>query len=65
MKAIKITLFQGIPKASKMDLIVQKGAELGVSQVIPTITERVDIKLKGDFKKLDRLNRIALRLQTE
>ena len=57
---VKIYLFQGLPKAQKMDLIVQKGTELGVTEFIPTITERVDIKLKGDFKKLDRLNRIAL-----
>lgn len=57
---IKIYLYQGLPKAQKMDLIVQKGTELGVTQFIPTITHRVDVKLKGDFKKLDRLNRIAL-----
>lgn len=57
---VKIYLFQGLPKAQKMDLIVQKGTELGVTEFIPTITDRVDIKLKGDFKKLDRLNRIAL-----
>jgi 16S rRNA (uracil1498-N3)-methyltransferase len=56
----KIYLFQGLPKAQKMDLIVQKGTELGVTEFIPIITDRVDIKLKGDFKKLDRLNRIAL-----
>ena len=43
-----------------MDLIVQKGTELGVAEFIPTLTDRVDIKLKGEFKKLDRLNRIAL-----
>ncbi|MDZ5000745.1 RsmE family RNA methyltransferase, partial [Clostridium perfringens] len=36
------------------------GTELGITEFIPTLTERVDIKLKGDFKKLDRLNRIAL-----
>ncbi|WP_294373093.1 16S rRNA (uracil(1498)-N(3))-methyltransferase [uncultured Clostridium sp.] len=57
---VKIHLFQGLPKGQKMDLIVQKGTELGVNEFIPTITERVDVKLKGDFKKLDRLNRIAL-----
>jgi 16S rRNA (uracil1498-N3)-methyltransferase len=39
---------------------VQKGTELGVVEFIPTITARVDVKLKGEFKKLDRLNRIAL-----
>ena len=58
--AVKIYLFQGLPKAQKMDLIVQTGTELGVLEFIPTITERVDVKLKGEFKKLDRLNRIAL-----
>lgn len=57
---VKIYLFQGLPKAQKMDLIVQKGTELGIAEFIPTLTDRVDIKLKGDFKKLYRLNRIAL-----
>ena len=57
---VKIYLFQGLPKSQKMDLIVQKGTELGVTEFIPTITHRVDVKLKGEFKKLDRLNRIAL-----
>lgn len=57
---IKIHLFQGLPKGQKMDLIVQKGTELGIYEFIPTITSRVDVKLKGEFKKLDRLNRIAL-----
>lgn len=56
---LKITLYQGMPKSTKMDLIVQKATELGVNEVIPAITERVDVKLKGDFKKLDRLQRIA------
>ena len=57
---LNITLFQGMPKAAKMDLIVQKCVELGVLEIIPTITDRVDVKLKGEFKKLDRLNKIAL-----
>ena len=57
---IKIHLFQGLPKGQKMDLIVQKGTELGINEFIPIITQRVDVKLKGEFKKLDRLNRIAL-----
>lgn len=58
--AIELYLFQGLPKAQKMDLIVQKGTELGINKIIPVITSRVDVKLKGEFKKLDRLNRIAL-----
>ncbi|MDD6795029.1 MAG: RsmE family RNA methyltransferase [Clostridiaceae bacterium] len=57
---IEVYLFQGLPKSQKMDLIVQKGTELGVAEFLPVITDRVDVKLKGEFKKLDRLNRIAL-----
>ena len=57
---LEIFLFQGMPKAAKMDLIVQKGTELGIKEITPVVTERVDVKLKGDFKKLDRLERIAL-----
>lgn len=57
---INIYLFQGLPKSQKMDLIVQKGTELGITEFIPVITHRVDVKLKGEFKKLDRLKKIAL-----
>lgn len=57
---INITLYQGLPKSQKMDLIVQKGTELGIYEFKPVITSRVDVKLKGEFKKLDRLNRISL-----
>lgn len=57
---VQIFLYQGLPKAQKMDLIVQKGTELGITKFIPVISKRVDVKLKGEFKKLDRLNRIAL-----
>lgn len=57
---VNIHLYQGMPKAQKMDLIVQKGTELGVYDFTPIVTSRVDIKLKGEFKKIDRLNRIAL-----
>ena len=58
--SIEITLFQGLPKSQKMDLIVQKGTELGVFKFVPVITERVDVKIKGEFKKLSRLSKIAL-----
>ena len=57
---IEVHLFQGMPKATKMDLIVQKGVELGITSISPIITQRVDVKLKGEFKKLERLKKIAL-----
>lgn len=58
---VNLYLFQGLPKASKMDLIVQKATELGVKEIVPIITERVIVKNEmGEFKKLDRWQRIAL-----
>lgn len=41
----KIYLFQGIPKADKMELIVQKAVELGVYEVIPVAMRRCVVKL--------------------
>ena len=45
---VKIHLYQGLPKAQKMDLIVQKGTELGISDFIPVITLRVDVT-EGEY----------------
>lgn len=45
----KIYLFQGLPKADKMELIIQKAVELGVHQVIPVAAKRCVVKL--DDKK--------------
>lgn len=45
----KIYLFQGLPKADKMELIVQKAVELGVYEMIPVATKRAVVKL--DEKK--------------
>lgn len=59
--SVEVYLFQGLPKSSKMDLIVQKNTELGVKEITPIITERVVVKTElKEFKKLDRWNRIAL-----
>lgn len=44
-----------------MDLIAQKATELGVKEITPVITERVVVKSElGEYRKLDRWNRIAL-----
>lgn len=45
----KIYLFQGLPKADKMELIVQKAVELGIYEIIPVSTKRAVVKL--DEKK--------------
>ena len=46
----RICLFQGLPKADKMELIVQKAVELGVYEIIPMNTRRAIVKL--DEKKV-------------
>lgn len=52
----KIYLFQGLPKADKMELIIQKAVELGVHQVIPVATKRCVVKL-DDKKAASRIAR--------
>lgn len=47
----KVYLFQGLPKADKMEMIIQKAVELGVYQIIPVATKRCVVKL--DQKKAD------------
>lgn len=45
----RICLFQGLPKADKMELVVQKAVELGACEIIPMATGRAVVKL--DEKK--------------
>lgn len=58
---VHITLFQGVPKFEKMELIIQKNTEVGVSNIVPVIMERTVVKLdeKVASKKLDRWQKIA------
>ena len=48
---IEIYLFQGLPKADKMELIIQKCVELGVHAIIPTEMSRCVVKLDDKKKK--------------
>ena len=56
----KITLYQGLPKADKMELIIQKCVELGVERIVAVSTERAIVKLdKKEGKRLERWQKIA------
>ena len=59
--ASAITLFQGLPKSDKMDLIVQKCVELGVDRIVPVSTKRAVVKLdaKKEQTRLKRWNTIS------
>ena len=55
----RITLAQAIPKKN-MDLIVQKATELGVTVIVPLISERTIVQLDEDSKKVERWREIGL-----
>lgn len=48
---IYIHLFQGLPKADKMELIIQKCTELGVSEITPVEMSRCVVKIEEKKKK--------------
>jgi len=58
---VRITLYQGLPKADKLDMIVQKLTELGAAEIVPVKMERCVVKLdeKDGKKRQERLSKIA------
>jgi 16S rRNA (uracil1498-N3)-methyltransferase len=51
-----ITLLQGLLKGDRMDLVIQKATELGVSEIVPVITERSQVR---ETRKRARWQKIA------
>lgn len=58
---VELHIYQGLPKADKMELILQKGTELGVTRFIPVALKRCIVKLDGKdaLKKIDRWQKIT------
>ena len=58
---ISIHIFQGLPKQDKMEQIIQKATEIGVSDITPLKMERCVVKLEDNSikKKIDRWQKIA------
>lgn len=58
---VKVTIFQGIPKAEKMEWVIQKAVELGVYDIVPVEMKRCVVKLKEKDvdKKLQRWQKIS------
>lgn len=56
-----INVFQGLPKSDKMELIIQKSIELGVSEITPVSMKRCVVKLssKDESKKIQRWQKIS------
>ncbi|MCM3743399.1 16S rRNA (uracil(1498)-N(3))-methyltransferase [Sporosarcina luteola] len=58
---VRVTIACGLPKGDKLDLIVQKGTELGMSSIVPFEAKRSIVKwdAKKGGKKVERLKKIA------
>ncbi len=58
---VAVTLYQALPKASKMEFIIQKTTELGIVRIVPCSLSRCVVKLDGKdaVKKCDRWQKIA------
>ncbi len=59
--ALHVTLYQGLPKAEKMEWIVQKAVELGATRVVPVAMNRCVVQLssKDGLRKQERWQKIA------
>ena len=57
----KVTIFQGLPKAEKMEFVIQKSVELGVYDIAPVEMQRCVVKLneKDKIKKIERWQKIS------
>ena len=58
---LELTLAQGIAKGEKMDFLIQKAVELGVTRIIPMKLERCVVRLRDEKvqKKIDHWQKIA------
>lgn len=57
--ALKLTLYQGLPKGDKLEQIVRQATELGVCRIVPCLMAR-SVSKPGDFNhRLLRLQKIA------
>lgn len=57
---LELTLAVAILKGEKFDLTIQKAVELGITEFIPMITKRCDVKLKNADRKAERWEKIII-----
>lgn len=60
--SVRFTLYQAMPKKDKLETIIQKSVEIGVSEIVPLISNRCISRpdRKAAAKKNSRYNKIAL-----
>lgn len=59
---VEVTLYQGYPKGDKLETVIEKAVELGVSRIVPVLTERSVARpdASAAAKKLERWKRHSL-----
>jgi len=59
--SVRITLFQGLAKGEKMEVVIQHGTEIGICEFVPVATARAVVKLepKKAADRVERWQRIA------
>jgi len=59
---LKVIILQALTSSDKMDLIIQKTTELGISEIQPIVCERSIVKIKKDKieKKLSHWRQVAI-----
>jgi len=56
---VQITVYQGIPKSTKMEYIIQKSVELGAYKIVPVEMKYCVAKMKNEDKKISRWQAIS------
>ena len=59
---LRVTLYQAVIKGNRMDLLIEKAAELGATTIVPLMTERTVVRLAGaqGEERCERWQRIAI-----
>jgi 16S rRNA (uracil1498-N3)-methyltransferase len=59
---LKVTLAQALAKGEKFDFIIQKATELGAASIVPLVTDRSEVRLKGErsSRRRERWERVSL-----
>jgi 16S rRNA (uracil1498-N3)-methyltransferase len=53
---LSVVLLQGVSRGERMDYTVQKAVELGVARIVPVITERTTVNLRGERQEKRRVH---------
>lgn len=57
---VELVLFQSLPKAGKMELIIEKTVEIGIDDIVPLKSEYSQNEKQKAEQKLERWKRLAL-----